>query len=485
MAAKKARKTKKAPSVKQLAARRKFALAAKARSKAAKAKRPAKKAAKKRNAAQYKTQNPKKRKANKTIIKAKRVTILNLKKNPAFEILKEATPATKGSQSGWKLGKSFYAKGRGQAKLPGGALLDLGSGFVYRRVANPAKGTRKRGGTRQRPTVAKTLTPKLHQTYGWSTQKTATGYKWTVHGFTYGQGQETLNQGVKPTRAQAIAAAKKAVMPYRRAIETGRKRNALDYSPATPIEVTKHYRSGGPGYETKRQRIVRLGQRDLFAPDASIDELMGYLRKSNPSVITAVKRKMGAKAFAKASPSVLKREMKAVLRAELAKRKPAKKAAKKRVAARKAKRRNPNADTKSAYESFQGKPSTKSTSLNFPNGTPANVYKLGTLHSITLQSGAVVKPAGKTVWLCADTKGKLHLGTSGERLVNAPKGALGKVKEVEYVTTKPHLGDSKPTRYYHELGEETGQKPTLYSDGNGGLLFKGGGTYIRSDGIHN
>lgn len=148
-------------------------------------------------------------------------------------------------------------------------------------------------------------------------------------------------------------------------------------------------------------------------------------------------------------------------------------------------KRNPNADTKAAYESFQGKPSTKSTSLNFPNGTPANVYKLGTLHSITLQSGAVVKPAGKTVWLCADTKGKLHLGTSGERLVNAPKGALGKVKEVEYITTKPHLGDSKPTRYYHELGEETGQKPTLYSDGAGGLVFKGGATYVRSDGIHN
>ena len=151
----------------------------------------------------------------------------------------------------------------------------------------------------------------------------------------------------------------------------------------------------------------------------------------------------------------------------------------------KGKRRNPNDAAKAGYESFQGKASTKSTALNFPNGTPANVYKLGTLHSIKLQNGSVIKPSGKTVWLCADTKGKLHLGTTGERLVNAPKGSLGKVAEVEYITSKPHLGEPTVSRYFHKLGEETGEKPTLYSDGNGGLIFKGGAYSITSRGIVN
>ena len=151
----------------------------------------------------------------------------------------------------------------------------------------------------------------------------------------------------------------------------------------------------------------------------------------------------------------------------------------------KGKRRNPNAAAKAGYESFQGKASTKSTTLNFPNGTPANVYKLGTLHSIKLANGSVIKPSGKTVWLCADTKGKLHLGTSGERLVNHPKGSLGKVAEVEYITSKPHLGEPTVSRYFHKLGEETGEKPTLYSDGNGGLVFKGGAYSITSRGIVN
>ena len=113
------------------------------------------------------------------------------------------------------------------------------------------------------------------------------------------------------------------------------------------------------------------------------------------------------------------------------------------------------------------------------------MYKLGTLHSIKLANGSVIKPSGKTVWLCADTKGKLHLGTSGERLVNHPKGSLGKVAEVEYITSKPHLGEPTVSRYFHKLGEETGEKPTLYSDGNGGLVFKGGAYSITSRGIVN
>ncbi|HEX9005402.1 MAG TPA: hypothetical protein VGB07_36180 [Blastocatellia bacterium] len=94
--------------------------------------------------------------------------------------------------------------------------------------------------------------------------------------------------------------------------KTGQKRNSATYSSSTPIAVTQHYRSGGPGYATARERIIKQGQRDLFAPDASMDQLLGFLRK-NPTVIDAVRKKLGAQRFATASPSLLKKTMREVI----------------------------------------------------------------------------------------------------------------------------------------------------------------------------
>jgi len=486
-----AKKAKKKPSAKQLAARRRFAAAAKARSKAAK----------KRN--------------GKTIVKAKRVTIVQMPKkmNPVSpsailrQVPAEKREAVKAAIEQAKTGRLAGLKAAdGILESVGYAHNSKISRLVWAignqaslkqsRTVNP----RKRNGTVIKakriehldvskihslgavPNPAKTARAKARKNPALEILREAKPAKrGNQQGWLLGKEFIAKGKGTKKLPGGALFDTN-AGFVYRRVENPKKKatkrRNAAEYSPETPIEVTRHYRSGGPGYETRRQRVIRLGQRDLFAPEASIDELMGYLRKSNPSVIAAVKRKMGAKAFAKASPSVLKREMKAVIRTEIAKRKTVKKALK-------GKRRNPNDAAKAGYESFQGKTSTKSTALNFPNGTPANVYKLGSLHSITLADGRTIKPAGKAVWLCADTKGKLHLGTTGERLTNAPKGSLGKVKEVEYITSKPHLGDSKPARYFHQLGEETGEKPTLYSDGNGGLVFKGGAYSVTSRGIVN
>ena len=53
-------------------------------------------------------------------------------------------------------------------------------------------------------------------TYGWRTNKTPEGHKWTVHSFTYGKGEKVLHQGTEDSRAKAVARAKKHVMPYRR-----------------------------------------------------------------------------------------------------------------------------------------------------------------------------------------------------------------------------------------------------------------------------
>ena len=90
------------------------------------------------------------------------------------------------------------------------------------------------------------------------------------------------------------------------------KRNAESYSAAQPIKVTQYYRSGGPGYATARERIIRQGQRDMFAPDASMDQLLSFLRK-NPTVIDAVRKKLGAAKFETASPSLLKKTIREVI----------------------------------------------------------------------------------------------------------------------------------------------------------------------------
>jgi hypothetical protein len=453
-----AKKAKKKPSAKQLAARRKFAAAAKARSKATK-------------------------KRNGTVIKAKRIEHLDVskihslgavpnpakaarakaRKNPALEILREAKPAKRGNQQGWLLGKEFIAKGKGTKKLPGGALFDTNAGFVYRRVENPKR--RKniagfmqdgvfhpiRSGVEQRTTKSGTRRVKSKKAY----KPSKVGEK-----FTYSP-KKAAKRGAQSKRMKAETKQRKATTTrlasrsLQRSVPLKKRRHNPPRFVAQSLKGIKfHHAQGhtlGSGYG------VFDIEKGMFIADAGSSHAWDYKQKAIAQSI--------ADQFNKTGPQS------ALHYARLAESKP--------------KRRNPNNAAKAGYESFQGKASTKSTALNFPNGTPANVYKLGTLHSIKLANGSVIKPTGKAVWLCADTKGKLHLGTTGERLVNAPKGSLGKVAEVEYITSKPHLGEPTVSRYFHKLGEETGEKPTLYSDGNGGLIFKGGAYSITSRGIVN
>jgi len=540
MAAKKA--TKK-PSAKQLAARRKFAAAAKARGKAAK-------------------------KRNGTVIKAKRIEHLDVskihslgavpnparaarakaRKNPALEILREAKPAKRGNQQGWLLGKEFIAKGKGTKKLPGGALFDTNAGFVYRRVENPKRKKNIAGfmqdgvfhpirsGIEQRTTKSGTRRVKSKKAY----KPSKVGEK-----FTYSP-KKSAKRASQTKRMKAATAQRKATTTrlatrsLQRSYPLKGKRNPNDAAKRSPQKQSAARKRNiqfmtGDGYPMRaswdydpvRAGEGRTGRADYFSrphviggkkiSGAKLKQLVE--KKQREAVARAEERLKKARASrdderiekakdhlartrakvraAKTTSGAIKSdketEKKRTQRRQLAAEKAQRKATTTRLASRslqrsvplKRKRRNPNDAAKAGYESFQGKTSTKSTALNFPNGTPANVYKLGSLHSITLADGRMIKPAGKAVWLCADTKGKLHLGTTGERLTNAPKGSLGRVKEVEYITSKPHLGDSKPARYFHQLGEETGEKPTLYSDGNGGLVFKGGAYSITSRGILN
>jgi len=144
--------------------------------------------------------------------------------------------------------------------------------------------------------------------------------------------------------------------------------------------------------------------------------------------------------------------------------------------------RNPSAE--SIRKEFAGSVSG-SRDLFFPQGTPQGLAKLGKLVSITTEEGTI-KPVHGSAWLCADTKERLHIGsTTNAPLFSGPARSLGKVSKIEYESSKPHLGYRGPIIWFHKVGEENGVKPTLHADGKGGLVFKGGQYRLTRRGIEN
>ena len=127
-----------------------------------------------------------------------------------------------------------------------------------------------------------------------------------------------------------------------------------------------------------------------------------------------------------------------------------------------------------------------SRELYFPKGTPAGqLAKLGRLVLIKTQH-ATIRPTRGAVWLCADTSGKLHLGSTTQApMVAGPARNFGKVLRLEYESSKPHLGYGKPVVWFHRMGEEDGIRPTLHADSAGGLTFHGGAYRLTSRGIEN
>lgn len=124
--------------------------------------------------------------------------------------------------------------------------------------------------------------------------------------------------------------------------------------------------------------------------------------------------------------------------------------------------------------------------LYFPEGTPNGLSKLGTLKLIKAEAGSI-KPTKGTVWLCRDQAGKLHLGTTKANaiLFSGSAQSLGEIKVIEYDEAKPHLGEHRTVRWFHKMGEDTGERPTLYADGKGGLKIRGGAYRIEARGIVN
>lgn len=135
---------------------------------------------------------------------------------------------------------------------------------------------------------------------------------------------------------------------------------------------------------------------------------------------------------------------------------------------------------KQIRKDFTGMESKKTAVLLAPKGTPRNLAKLGKLILIKTERGTIKPPNKGTTWLCADTKGKLHIATSIP--YDGSTGSFGEVTQVEYETAKPHLGYKNKTIFFHKMGEEGGRKPTLSADKEG-LRFRGGSYKITRQGI--
>jgi hypothetical protein len=273
--------------------------------------------------------------------------------------------------------------------------------------------------------------------------------------------------------------------------------------------------------------------------------LLSFLRK-NPTVIDAVRKKLGAAKFATASPSLLKKTMREVIADARGKKSNPRYAVtgldaegreadlgiltgpnKTQVVARaqqiygkagyskiiatqsdksdfigrqaffpkKRTRRNPDGEL---YETFTGAEHTGHESITAPTGAPRNLDELGDLvefkwvdndgHKYTVnleQQGVAAKLAAHQY---ADGRQELFLVSApGKPLPNfrdyLPHGSH--IYEVTYRAQKSHLGDTTPQLYYHRLGEETGNPPVFHVNKDGELIFKGGEYWITERGIHN
>lgn len=139
------------------------------------------------------------------------------------------------------------------------------------------------------------------------------------------------------------------------------------------------------------------------------------------------------------------------------------------------------------FTMFNGRPATKAKTVAISPliGRNARVDQLGQLVEIHLEDGTKIKtnPAkfslvakGGRLWIAG---GKFHNGTPPTRKINP----WGKIKNIVYSTHKPHHGDRPGQHYIHEMGEWSGNRPTLAIDNQGFPVIQGGSYKIEARGI--
>lgn len=147
--------------------------------------------------------------------------------------------------------------------------------------------------------------------------------------------------------------------------------------------------------------------------------------------------------------------------------------------------RESNPSVKAIYQKFNGRPSRRSRNVAAPAGTPRDLAQLGRLRTIKTVDGRTWRfPGDRAPFLAADSRGKLHI-VGGQYRANPAGEDCGEIDLVEYQTSKPHLGHDNETIYYHHMGEETGERPTLEITPAGELVIHGGAYRIEPEGLVN
>jgi hypothetical protein len=78
-------------------------------------------------------------------------------------------------------------------------------------------------------------------------------------------------------------------------LKNPRRRNALDRDSDHPIEVTRHYRTGPPGYLSPWQRAASMGQNELFSTGIALSSRAADRLKSRNPGVTKAAYKAGLK----------------------------------------------------------------------------------------------------------------------------------------------------------------------------------------------
>jgi hypothetical protein len=150
--------------------------------------------------------------------------------------------------------------------------------------------------------------------------------------------------------------------------------------------------------------------------------------------------------------------------------------------------------SKEHFKMFQGKQPSGSVRVLQPDSAPKETSRLGDLVLMK-----VIKSNGSKqninfdgeAFLAIDLRKNLWAIGKDARINNVAlprKGELkylGKLKQIDYVTAKKHIGGNKLTRFWHELGEVDKNYPSLYVDADGFPIIHGGGYDVWNIGIVN
>jgi hypothetical protein len=474
----------------------------------------------------------------------KRVYIRNPKTGQGgyFNLVIEGTASTT-PKGDWKVGPIIYKRGKGTKQIKPNKFLDLGTGFIYSKEArnrsrrniamgaygdgvfhpiraswdyDPSRAGEGRDSSGRRYKVQRTKVKRYKEAMAKASATNLGKRAATVKARKKAERAAAKKKAERSARAKAAyaarkkpakkasrvtrSAAKKTTARQRSAAKTAAKRRrrniamgaygdgvfhpiraSWDYDPSRAGEG---YDRSGRRYKVQRTKVKRYKEAMAKASATNLGKRAATVKARKKAERAAAKKKAERSARSKAAYAKRKTTAKKATRVTRSASK--KTTARSRGATKTAakRRRRNQASPESIRRQFAGYVSGE-RDLFFPEGTPQGLAKLGKLVSITTEEGTI-KPVAGTAWLCSDTHGKLHLGsTTHADLYSGPKRNFGEVSKVEYEDYKKHLGYTQPVIWFHHLGEKNGIRPTLCADGEGGLVFKGGDYYVGPRGLEN